>query len=92
MKKESEKKEKRISVRFTDEQRRIAEQKAKEKNLTLSRYIAECVCHKENSLTPEIMVHMQNLVNTACDIVKEYSHKDCAYMESEVNELWSLLK
>ena len=45
-----------------------AVEKAKEKNLTFSSYMVDCAVHGNNSITPQMAVRMQELVNMVLEI------------------------
>lgn len=92
MRKSSEKKEAKTSVRMTEEQKRIIQEMADQRGMSAGAYMVNSAVYSGKAITPEIMVHIQNLVNFACETVKEQAPKNKAYMESEVNKLWSLLK
>lgn len=92
MRKSSEKKEKTTSVRMTEEQKQIIQEMAEQRGMSAGAYMVNSAIHSGKAITPEIMVHIQNLVNFACETVKEQAPKDKSYMESEANKLWSLLK
>lgn len=44
------------------------DEKAKEKNLTFSSYMVDCAVHGNNSITPQMAVRMQELVNMVLEI------------------------
>ena len=57
------------------------EEKAKEKNLTFSSYMVDCAVHGNNSITPQMAVRMQELVNMVLEIAdsidsSEYIRKE----------------
>ena len=55
-------------------------------------YIVNSAIHSQKSVTPEIMVNIQNLVNTACADIEESAPDKAEKMEKEAKKLWSLLK
>ncbi len=80
------------SIRLNDEEKRILDEKAKEKGMSRSTYIREKALHGEEGLTPEMMVHIQNLVNEAFETIRYADMDKAVSMEMEVNKLWTLLK
>lgn len=88
---ESEKKGKVTSIRLTEEQHKRVQEKANAKGMTVSRYLTERALRDDNSLTPEILVRIQDIANTACRAVNEYAPKDAAKLQNEVKKLWQKL-
>lgn len=80
------------SVRFTEEQMNKVKTKANENNMKVSAYIGYLVDKDNVSVTPEIMVILQNVTNTAMNIAKEHSSEDAKNMQREVDKLWRSLK
>ena len=61
--------------------------KSKEKNLTFSSYMVDCAVHGNNSITPQMAVRMQELVNMVLEIADsidstEYIRKEELTAES----------
>lgn len=92
MRKESEKKTKVTSLRMTEEQYQAIQKMADEKKMSMGGYIVDSAIHSQKSVTPEIMVNIQNLVNTACAVIKESAPDKAEKMETEAKKLWSLLR
>ena len=92
MRKESEKKTKVTSLRMTKEQYQAIQKMADEKKISMGSYIVDSAIHSQKSVTPEIMVNIQNLVNTACAVIEEFAPDKAEKMETEAKKLWSLLK
>lgn len=92
MRKESEKKTKVTSLRMTEEQYQAIQKMANEKKMSMGGYIVDSAIHSQKSVTPEIMVNIQNLVNTACAVIKESAPDKAEKMEKEAKKLWSLLR
>ena len=80
------------SIRLNDEQKRILDEKAKERGVSRSTYIRDRALHGDEGLTPETMVRIQNLVNEAFEAIRYADVDKAISMEMEVNELWTLLK
>ena len=92
MRKESEKKTKVTSLRMTEERYQAIQKMADEKEMSMGSYIVNSAIHSQKSVTPEIMVNIQNFVNTACEAVEEFAPDKAKKMEKEAKKLWSLLK
>lgn len=83
---ESERKEKVTSIRLSAEQHDRIKQKAQEKGMTISNYIITTAVNG-NSVTPELLVKLQDIANIACDAIKECAPKDVSKLQNEVNEV-----
>lgn len=92
MRKESEKKTKVTSLRMTGEQYQAIQKMADEKEMSMGSYIVNSAIHSQKSVTPEIIVSIQNIVNTARVSVEEFAPDKAEKMEKEAEKLWSLLK
>lgn len=68
MRSEREKKSITKSIKLSPSQVQQIEEKAKEKNLTFSSYMVDCAVHGNNSITPQVVVRMQELVNMVLEI------------------------
>lgn len=68
MRSEREKKSITKSIKLSPSQVQQIEEKAKEKNLTFSSYMVDCTVHGNNSITPQMVVRMQELVNMVLEI------------------------
>lgn len=91
MRKESEKKVKVTSVRMTEEQHRIVQEKAAANGDTVSSYLANLAVNGDKLLTPKTMVEAQGKANELIGTVKELSPEKAEEFERTVNELWSVL-
>ena len=94
MRKEFEKKGKVTSIRLTEEELIEFTEAAEKEGLTLGGYLRECARHRNDSLNPCLLVHMQNVMNTAVELIYRYEpqNKETAEkMEKEMEELWSKL-
>lgn len=89
MRSKAEKKDKSISLRVTETQYVGLNAQAEEQGLTLAEYVRDAVFHAENRLKPEQLVHIQNIVNMACNAIREHAPEQAEYMEKEVDKLWS---
>ena len=71
MRSEKEKKSITKSIKLSPLQVQQIEEKAKEKNLTFSSYMVDCAVHGNNSITPQMAVQMQELVNMVREVNAE---------------------
>ena len=71
MRSEKEKKSITKSIKLSPLQVQQIEEKAKEKNLTFSSYMVDCAVHGNNSITPQMAVRMQELVNMVREVNAE---------------------
>lgn len=88
---ESERKSKVTSIRLTEEQHKCIQKKAQAIGMTVSNYIITIAASGDNSVTPELLVTLQNIVNEACSAMEEYAPDRVTAMQQEVNELWQKL-
>ena len=93
MKAENEKKKTR-SIKVSDNQYAIIKQKADERHMSISEYVVDRAVHGNQSLTPEIAVKVQSIVNTVNDLAdrssyEEYETKERLYQQSkELDDLF----
>ena len=92
MRKESEKKTKVTSLRMTEEQYLAIQEMADEKEMSMGSYIVNSASHSQKSVTPDIMVKIQDLVNSVCESVEKFAPDKAEKMETEAKKLWLLLK
>ena len=92
MRSENDKKNFKTSVKMTQRDHDMLEQRAKECGKKIGPYIVETAVKADKSITPETVAKLQNIVNYACEAVKETSPKKAKDMQKEVNELWWSLK
>ena len=90
MRKESEKKNRSTSLRMTENQFAVIEQKAQEKGMSVSSYMIDSAVHGSNALTPVLLVRMQDIVNEACEIIATDDPDKAKRMEQEAHALWCL--
>ncbi len=62
---------------------------AKEKGQPVSKIALSRIQHHQNSLTPELMVHLQNIVNTAVEYAGNTKTQE---LQKEMSHLWKSLK
>lgn len=92
MRSKEDKKNINTSVRMTQGDHDLLQQRANECGMSFGSYIVSTAVNSDKSLTPETVSKLQNIVNYACEAVKETSPKKVKKMQEEVNELWSSLK
>ena len=88
MRKESEQRKKITSIRMPQKLFDELCAEADKKGTRLNNLIVMSLEHRQNPITPEIAVAMQNIANTACEAAsdkKENIHK-------EMNKIWQSLK
>lgn len=88
---ESERKGKVTSIRLTEEQHKCVQKKAQEKGMTVSGYITATAVNGGNTLTPELIVRLQNITNETCSVMEKYAPERLKAMQREVNDLWQKL-
>ncbi len=88
---ESEKKGKVTSIRLTEEQHRRVQEQAKAKGMTVSSYIITTAVNGGNTITPEMLVKMQNVANMACAAVEEIAPDKVESIQKGMNEIWQKL-
>lgn len=89
MKAEEDKKKKKTSVSMTEEDFSIIEKNAGERGMKVSPYLVECGVHRQDSMSPEKRVKLQNLVNRACMIVEESAPDMLDEIRKEADDIWS---
>ena len=87
---ESERKGKVTSIRLTEEQHERVQKKAQAKGMTISNYIITTAVNG-NSVTPELLVKLQDIANEACSVMEKYEPDRVTAMQQEVNGLWQKL-
>jgi len=92
MRSNEDKKNVKTSVKMTNRDHDLLEQRARECGKKIGPYIVDTAVKAENAITPETVAKLQNIVNFACEAVKETSPRKVKEMQAEVNDLWSSLK
>ena len=89
----SEKKTVNKSLKMTENQCVRYETEAAEQGISFNQYVLNHLEHTETGLKPEIMVHIQNIVNEANAIADgDTDLRRLNKMNREAKKLWSLLK
>lgn len=68
------------------------ESEAKKKNMNFSQYMIDCAVHRDNSLTPEILCRMENIIQRCLMVATINNSSDIETIRMEANELWEYLK
>lgn len=91
-KRKSELKGKVTSIRLSQEQHESVKTKAEAKGMSLSNYIITSAVNGGNNISPDLLVKIQNLTNTACTIAEKYSPEAVDSLQKGANEIWHALK
>ena len=92
MRKQSEKKDVIRSVRMTEEEDQNIVCLAKQRKQSVSAYMVEQSMHPGHGMRPELLVRIQNLLNTAVQSEGKLDPEALNEMRKEANDIWSLLK
>ena len=87
----SEQKTVNTSIRLTAEQKKEFEKRAKAMGVKPSSYIVNAAFHA-NEPSPEAVVKVQDALNLAEAIAKEYAPEQLAEIKAKGAAIWSLLK
>lgn len=88
MRANEDKKNVKTSVKMTQRDHDLLEQRARECGKKIGPYIVDTAVRANKSLTPETVAKLQNIVNSACEAVKGTSPKKVKEMQAEVNDLY----
>ena len=89
MRSEKEKKSITKSIKLSPLQVQQIEEKAKEKNLTFSSYMVDCAVHGNNSITPQMAVQMQELVNMVLEIADSIDSTELRQKAYDLDDLFT---
>lgn len=87
----NERKEKVTSIRLSQEQQQKIKENADKAKMPFSTYIVNTAMNGGNKLTPAALVELQNLINTACDAVKQNAPEKIQEMQEGAFQLWQKL-
>lgn len=76
------------SIRFSQNEREFIQKKASEKGVSASAFVRECVMHGDEALTPYQKMKLQNVVNTAYEVIKDSDPEKAHAMLQEVQGIW----
>lgn len=79
MRSENDKKNFKTSVKMTQSDHELLEQRARKCGKKIGPYIVETAVKADKSITPETVAKLQNIVNYACEAVKETSRTSIRY-------------
>ena len=82
------------SIRISDEDYNNFKERAEKEGKTFSAFMRDCARHQNNSLEPRLVVHMQNVMNVAVELIRKYEPKNiktAEKLEKEMQELWNRL-
>ena len=68
------------------------ENEAKKKNMNFSQYMIDHAVHGDNSLTPEILCRMENIIQRCLMVVSINNSSDIENIRMEADALWECLK
>ena len=88
---ENERKDTVTSVRMSKDQKQKIQQKAEKAGMPIGSYMVNVAANGGDKLTPETLVAFQNLINTACDAVKENKPEQAEDMQKGAFKLWQKL-
>ncbi len=88
---ENERKDTVTSVRMSKEQKQKIKDNADKAGMPVGSYMVNVAANGGDKLTPAALVELQNLVNIACDAVKENKPEKIDEMQEGANKLWQRL-
>ena len=92
MRSEQEKKTSQKSVKMTQQEAEIIQQKANEKGVSFGRYMVDsAVKGDSNGNNPELMVEITDIANMAVEIAKQKNRRGMAELRRRIGLLWSRL-
>ena len=87
---DKERKEKITSIRLSDEQHKKIQANADSAHMSFSNYMVTSAVNG-SSLTPALMVEIQDNINYACAAVEEHAPDKVKAMQEGVDKLWQQL-
>lgn len=92
MRSEEEKKTVIKSVKMTENECSIIEEKAKESGKSFSRYMVDSAVNGGgNTLSPQIPVIATNIINKAEEIANQKNRRGITALRKDAEKLWSML-
>lgn len=79
------------SIRMSETEKETIQRSAAEKGVSVNKFIVDASVRAGKSLTPEIIVGVQNIANHAYEIAKECNANEVKKIQEEVNVLWQKL-
>lgn len=80
------------SMKMSPDIANYIEIEAKKRNMNFSQYMIDCAVHKESCITPEILCHMENIIEQCLSIASINNSSDIENIRMEANALWECLK
>lgn len=93
MKKQSEKKSMTKSIKLSQNEYEQIQKQAADKGMNFSEYIIDSAIHRQNTITPQIAVKVQEIANTALDLADRLSYDEYATkrkLQTQVDDLREL--
>ena len=93
MKKQSEKKTMTKSIKLSQNEYEQIQKQAADKGMNFSEYIIDSAIHRQNTITPQIAVKVQEIANTALDLADRLSYDEYATkrkLQTQVDDLSEL--
>ena len=93
MKKQSEKKTMTKSIKLSQNEYEQIQKQAADKGMNFSEYIIDSAIHRQNTITPQIAVKVQEIANTALDLADRLSYDEYATkrkLQTQVDDLREL--
>ena len=88
---DKERKDTVTSVRMSKDQKQKIQKNADKAGMPIGSYMVNVAANGGDKLTPAALVELQNLVNIACDAVKENKPEKIDEMQEGANKLWQKL-
>ena len=88
---ENERKDTVTSVRMSKDQKQKIQQKAEKEGMSIGSYMVNVAANGWDKLTPAVLVEFQNLLNIACDAVKDNKPEQAEDMQKRGFKLWQKL-
>lgn len=93
MKKQSEKKTMTKSIKLSQNEYEQIQKQAADMEMNFSEYIKDSAIHRQNTITPQIAVKVQEIANTALDLADRLSYDEYATkrkLQTQVDDLREL--
>lgn len=78
------------SIRFSDKERQIINEKAQTKGMNFSKYVQYMAVHGDEGLSPAAKVKIQNVVNIAREIGEHGDPEQVKVLQKEANDIWRM--
>ena len=88
---ENERKDTVTSVRMSKDQKQKIQKNAEKTGMPIGSYMVNVAANGGDKLTPAVLVEFQNLLNIACDAVKDNKPEQAEDMQKGAFKLWQKL-